>query len=42
LGFKYGKGSIDNGYLDNFENRFSNKYEKILKIKETYEYVLIL
>jgi hypothetical protein len=29
-----GKGSIDNGYLDNLDNESSNKYEKILKIKK--------
>jgi hypothetical protein len=22
------EGSLDNGYLDNFDNEFSNKYEK--------------
>jgi hypothetical protein len=27
----YGKRSLDNGYLD---NKFSNKYEKILKIEK--------
>jgi hypothetical protein len=26
-----GKGSLHNGYLDNFDNEFSNKYEKIFK-----------
>jgi hypothetical protein len=26
-----GKGSLDNGYLDNFDNESSNKYEKNLK-----------
>jgi hypothetical protein len=25
-------GSLDNGYLDNFNNGFSNKYEKNLKV----------
>jgi 5-methylcytosine-specific restriction endonuclease McrA len=35
-----GKGSLDNGYLDNLDNGFSNKYEKNLKnIKEPYGYV---
>jgi hypothetical protein len=34
-GFKYGKGSLDNGYLDNFVNEFSNKYEKKIKNKKT-------
>jgi hypothetical protein len=28
-------------YLDNFDNGFLNKYEKILKIKK-YKYVLLL
>jgi hypothetical protein len=23
-----GKGSLDNGYVDNFDNGFLNKYEK--------------
>jgi hypothetical protein len=31
-----GKGSLDNVYLDNFDNRFSNKYEKLLKIEKSY------
>jgi hypothetical protein len=26
--FFKGKGSLDNGYLDNLDNEFSNKYEK--------------
>jgi hypothetical protein len=30
-----GKGSLDNGYLDNLHNRFSNKYKKIEKIEKT-------
>jgi hypothetical protein len=30
-----GKGSLDNGYLDNLDNGFSNKYEKNLKNKKT-------
>jgi hypothetical protein len=33
--FKLGKGCLDNDYLDNFDNKFSNKYEKKLKIKKT-------
>jgi hypothetical protein len=28
------EGSLDISYLDNLDNRFSNKYEKILKIKK--------
>jgi hypothetical protein len=24
------KGSFDNGYFNNFDNKFSNKYKKIL------------
>jgi hypothetical protein len=36
-------GSLDNGYLDNLDNGFSNKYEKKLKIeKKSYGYVLLL
>jgi hypothetical protein len=27
----YGKGSLDNGYIDNLDNEFLNKYEKNLK-----------
>jgi hypothetical protein len=27
-----GKRSLDNGYLDNFDNESSNTYKKILKI----------
>jgi hypothetical protein len=30
------------GYLDNFDNGFSNKYEKNLKIEKTYRYVFLL
>jgi hypothetical protein len=26
--FNYGKGSLDNGYLDNLDNEFLNKYKK--------------
>jgi hypothetical protein len=26
--------SLDNGYLDNFDNKFSNKYDKNLKIEK--------
>jgi hypothetical protein len=41
--YKKGKGSLDNGYLNNFDNNFSNKYEKnILKIEKLYGYILIL
>jgi hypothetical protein len=29
-----GRGSLDNGYLDNFDNEFLNKYEKNLKIEK--------
>jgi hypothetical protein len=36
------KGSLDNDYLDNFDNEFLNKYEKNLKNKKFYEYVIIL
>jgi hypothetical protein len=40
---KYGKGSLDNDYFDNFNNEFSNKYEKNLKNrKKLYRYVLLL
>jgi hypothetical protein len=40
---KYGKGSLDNDYFDNFNNEFSNKYEKNLKNrKKLYGYVLLL
>jgi hypothetical protein len=28
-----GQGSLTMGYFDNLDNEFSNKYEKILKIK---------
>jgi hypothetical protein len=31
-----GKGSLDNGYLDNLDNGFSNKYEKNLKNKKNF------
>jgi hypothetical protein len=34
LGINKGKGSLDNGYLDNLDNEFSNKYEKLLKIEK--------
>jgi hypothetical protein len=38
-----GKGSLDNDYLDKFDNEFLNKYEKNLKIeKKSYKYVFIL
>jgi hypothetical protein len=37
-----GKGSLDNDYLDNFDNEFLNKYEKNLKNKKFYEYIIIL
>jgi hypothetical protein len=40
--FSYGKGSIDNDYLDNLDNGFLNKIRKILKIEKKYEYVLLL
>jgi hypothetical protein len=30
-----GKGSLDNGYLDNLNNEFLNKYKKILKREKT-------
>jgi hypothetical protein len=29
--FKVGKGSLDNGYLNNLDNGFSNKYDENLK-----------
>jgi hypothetical protein len=29
-------------YFDNLDNKFLNKYKKILKIEKTYEYVLLL
>jgi hypothetical protein len=28
-------------YFENFENRFSNKYEKKLKNKKSYRYILL-
>jgi hypothetical protein len=31
--FRYGRGSFDNDYLDNFNNGLLNKYEKNLKNK---------
>jgi hypothetical protein len=31
----YGKGLLDNGYRDNFNNEFSNKYDKNLKNRNT-------
>jgi hypothetical protein len=37
--YNHGEGSLDNGYLD---NGFLNKYEKKLKMKKPYEYVLLL
>jgi hypothetical protein len=37
--YKLGKGSLNNGYVD---NGFLNKYEKNLKIENFYEYVLLL
>jgi hypothetical protein len=37
-----GKGSLDNGYSDNFDNEFLDKYEKNIKNKKTYEYVILL
>jgi hypothetical protein len=40
-GFCIGRGSLDNGYLDNFDNEFLNKYEIDLKIKKSYKYVLL-
>jgi hypothetical protein len=35
-GFNEGKGSLDNSYLDNLDNEFSNEYKKILKIKKLW------
>jgi hypothetical protein len=32
--FLYGKLSLDNSYLDNFDNKTLNKYEKNLKIEK--------
>jgi hypothetical protein len=29
-----GKGPLDNGYFDNLDDEFSNKYEKILNIEK--------
>jgi hypothetical protein len=29
-----GKGSLDNDYLDNLDNKFLNRYQKILKIEK--------
>jgi hypothetical protein len=41
--FKLGKRSLDNGYLDNLDNEFSNKFEKNFKNRKiNYEYVLLL
>jgi hypothetical protein len=42
-----GKGSLDDGYLYNFNNKFLNKYEKNLKIEKIlwiyfYTYRLII
>jgi hypothetical protein len=43
LSLYIGKGSLDNGYLDNFDNEFSNKYGKNLKNrKKSYGYILLL
>jgi hypothetical protein len=41
ISYIYGRGSLDNGYLDNLDNEFSNKYKKILK-KKSNENVLLL
>jgi hypothetical protein len=38
---KYGKGSLDNGYCDNFDNRFSNKYEKNVKLEKKIMYMFL-
>jgi hypothetical protein len=38
-----GKGSLDNGYLDNLDNGFSDKYEENLKNrKKPHGYILLL
>jgi hypothetical protein len=44
IDFTLGRDALIMGYLDNFDNWFSNKYEKILKIdkKKSYRYVLYL
>jgi hypothetical protein len=30
------------GYFDNLDNKFSNKYEKIFKLKKPYKYDFLL
>jgi hypothetical protein len=36
---KFMEGSLDNGYFDNLDNRFLNKFKKILKIEKKFIYV---
>jgi hypothetical protein len=39
VAFNYGKRSLDNGYLDNYDNEFSNKYKNNLIDMLFYLYI---
>jgi hypothetical protein len=37
-----GRDHLDNDYLNNIDNEFSNKYEKNLENKKNYGYIFLL